>query len=164
VTTCESEACFAFHHVNACEQGDDLAVDLVAYPDAAIIEALYLEQLRSGRGDLPAGQLRRYRLPLKGGDATYETLSQEAIEFPRLHYRAHNGYPYRYVFGTGTRRPGHFMDQLVKVNVLAHTAQCWYEAGCYPGEPVFVAAPEAPREDAGVILSLVLDAHKFVRG
>jgi hypothetical protein len=31
--------------------------------------------------------------------------------------------------------------------------------GCYPGEPVFVAAPEARGEDEGIILSVVLEAH-----
>ena len=34
-------------------------------------------------------------------------------------------------------------------------------AGCYPGEPVFVAAPgnNSQREDDGVLLSLVLDVE-----
>jgi beta,beta-carotene 9',10'-dioxygenase len=36
----------------------------------------------------------------------------------------------------------------------------WSEAGCYPGEPVFVPAPDAKAEDEGVLLSVVLDARR----
>jgi beta,beta-carotene 9',10'-dioxygenase len=35
----------------------------------------------------------------------------------------------------------------------------WQEANCYPGEPVFVAAPEAIAEDAGAVLSVVFDSQ-----
>jgi carotenoid cleavage dioxygenase-like enzyme len=161
VTTCESDAFFAFHHVNAFEQGDEVVVDLVAYPDPAIIDALYLDRLRGGV-DLPIGHLRRYRLRLAGGAAASATLVQEALEFPRINYRACNGNPYRYAFGAGNRLPRNFIDQLVKVDVHEHTAQTWCEPDCYPGEPVFVATPEARGEDEGVILSVVLDAHKGV--
>jgi hypothetical protein len=38
-------------------------VDLIAYADPAIIDALYLDRLRSGT-DLPAGRRRRYRCRL----------------------------------------------------------------------------------------------------
>ena len=34
----------------------------------------------------------------------------------------------------------------------------WSQAGCYPGEPVFVPAPDARAEDEGVVLSVVLDS------
>lgn len=159
VATCESDACFVFHHVNAFEQEGEIVLDLVAYADPAIIDALYLDKLRSGV-DVPTGQLRRYHLRLASGGTTYETLLQEAIEFPRLNYRACNGNSYRYVFGTGNRLQGNFMDQLVKADVHERTAATWSEAGCYPGEPVFVATPEARGEDEGVILSVVLDAYR----
>jgi carotenoid cleavage dioxygenase-like enzyme len=159
VATCESDAFFTFHHVNAFEQGDEIVVDLVAYPNAAIINALYLDKLRSG-ADVSTGHLRRYRLRLATGDTTYETLMQETLELPRINYREYNGSPYRYVFGTGNRSPRNFMDQLVKMDVRERTATTWCEPGCYPGEPVFVAAPEARDEDEGVILSVVLDAHR----
>jgi carotenoid cleavage dioxygenase-like enzyme len=44
--------------------------------------------------------------------------------------------------------------------VRERTATTWCEPGCYPGEPVFVAAPEARDEDEWVILTVVLDAHR----
>ena len=36
----------------------------------------------------------------------------------------------------------------------------WHEEGCFPGEPVFVAAPEREDEDEGVLLSVVFDAAR----
>ena len=43
--TYETEAFFCFHHVNAFERagGSELVVDLIAYDDASIIDALYLD-------------------------------------------------------------------------------------------------------------------------
>ena len=41
----------------------------------------------------------------------------------------------------------------------------WRADGCFPGEPVFVREPGTEAEDAGVVLSVVLDAnagHSFL--
>ena len=38
VATARGEAAFAFHHVNAFEDADGLVIDMIAYPDAKIIE------------------------------------------------------------------------------------------------------------------------------
>ena len=37
------------------------------------------------------------------------------------------------------------MDQLLKVDVRDRATTVWHEEGCYPGEPVFVAAPGSGR-------------------
>jgi len=147
---------FVFHTVNAFEDGDALVVDLCAYEDDAVIRELQLGRLRDG-GAPTIPQLRRYRLPLDGGTAAPELLSDERLELPRINYRAHNGRRYRYVYGTGNRTST-FLDQLVKVDVEDRSARSWHAAGCYPGEPVFVAHPDARAEDDGVLLSVVLDA------
>jgi beta,beta-carotene 9',10'-dioxygenase len=55
---------------------------------------------------------------------------------------------------------GNFIDNLVKLDLEHKATSSWYEEGCYPGEPVFVATPGATEEDDGVILSVVLDAKK----
>lgn len=48
----------------------------------------------------------------------------------------------------------------MKLDLERNTAASWREKGCYPGEPVFVPAPETANEDDGVILSVVLDTRK----
>ena len=64
------------------------------------------------------------------------------------------------MFVAGNAVPGNFIDTLVKLDLDARQASSWSEGGCYPGEPVFVAAPDALAEDDGVILSVVLDAQQ----
>jgi carotenoid cleavage dioxygenase-like enzyme len=155
--TVEADAFFTFHQVNAFEEDGHLVVDLVAFEDPSIIDALYLDKLRAGVREASAGRLRRYRLPLDGGRAEPELLYDEPIELPRIAYRSRNGRPYRFAYAAAQHGNDYF-DSLVKIDVDAGSARRWGEAGCYPGEPVFVAAPGADVEDSGVVLSVVLDA------
>ncbi|MBD3882406.1 carotenoid oxygenase family protein [Phormidium tenue FACHB-886] len=160
VHSCQSESFFAFHHVNAFEQNDEIMVDLVAYPDSSVIQSLYLEPLLHHPDRvIAAGELRRYRIPLNEAIASYEVLSQEPIELTRINYQRCNTHPYQFVYGVGNSQPGNFIDQLVKADVQNRTARIWRSPNCYPGEPVFVAAPGASMEDEGVILAVVLDAQ-----
>jgi beta,beta-carotene 9',10'-dioxygenase len=151
-------AMFAFHHVNAFEDSERLIVDMSAYDDASIVEALYLDRLRAG-GPVPPATLWRYRVPLSGGDAVGEQLAPEQLELPRIDYRSHNGRRYQYAYGTGGRATGDFLNQLVKVDVEDGESLTWSEPDCYPGEPVFVPAPDQRTEDDGAVLSVVLDAR-----
>ena len=159
VGSSEGEAFFAFHHVNAFEQEDEVVLDLVTYADPSIIAAFYLDRLKS-RSDLSAGQLRRFRVRIGGNHVSSEELAQEKIELPRINYREKSTKLHRYVYGTGNRLKGNFLDQLVKIDVRDGAALTWNEEGCYPGEPVFVGSPNGTAEDEGVILSVVLDAKR----
>jgi carotenoid cleavage dioxygenase-like enzyme len=161
VTTARADAAFAFHHVNAFEDGEDLVIDMIAYGDATIIDKLYLARLRAGTPLDATGLLTRYCVPLSGGgQVTRETLASEPLELPRINYEAHAGKPYRYVWGTGIQVKGDFLDSIVKIDTESGKVASWYEAGLYPGEPVFVPAPAAQGEDDGVLLSVVLDIGK----
>jgi carotenoid cleavage dioxygenase-like enzyme len=151
-------AFFAFHHVNAFEDGQELVIDLCAYENASIVEALYLERLRAG-DPVPRSKLRRYRVPVNGGEAAGERLAEPTIELPRIDYRSRNAREYQFAYGAGAGEDSTFLDQLVKVDVTTGEASTWREDACYPGEPVFVPAPDQSAEDDGVILSVVLDAR-----
>jgi beta,beta-carotene 9',10'-dioxygenase len=156
--TAHGEAFFAFHHVNAFELGGDVLVDLVTYPDAAIIDQLYLDRLRSTNGATATGALTRFRI---GASETVarEKLSDVRLELPRFDYRRRAGCRYRYAYGVGNEVTGNFLDSLVKLDLDRGAAMNWHEDGCYPGEPVFVETPGMANEDDGVILSVVLDAR-----
>jgi carotenoid cleavage dioxygenase-like enzyme len=166
VTSARTDPVFAFHHVNAFEDGDHLAIDFVAYPDAAIIDQLYLARLRAGEPVDATGRLTRYTVPLQGsGPVTAEKLNDTMIELPRIDYDLVAGRPYRYVWGVGRRAEGGFLDCIVKIDVGTGETQTWWEEHCFPGEPVFVAAPDRRGEGEGVLLSVVLDAlrgHSFL--
>jgi beta,beta-carotene 9',10'-dioxygenase len=156
----QGEPFFCFHHVNAFEEGHELVVDLVAYEDDEIVRCFYLDGLRGASVAFPRAELRRYRVPLEGGDARRETLA-EGFELPRINYRRNNGRPYRFVWGNygPVGEAGTFLTKIQKGDVTDGTVSDWSEPGCYPGEPVFVPAPNAQAEDEGVLLSVVLDAR-----
>jgi beta,beta-carotene 9',10'-dioxygenase len=165
----DSDAFFAFHQVNAFQAGDELRVDLVAYPDTDVIQAYYLDQITSPQAEIPQGALRRYRLPLKRRNerAGFEPLGDTGVELPRFDERRFARTSYRHVYGVG-HRPEQLTgmyNQLVKVDTQRGQHVAWHAPGCYPGEPVFVDAPGGSAEDNGVVLSLVLDAahgHSFL--
>jgi beta,beta-carotene 9',10'-dioxygenase len=159
IRTARAAAFFAFHHVNAFEKGDDVVVDIVTNPDPAVIDQLYVDRLRSASPVAATGKLTRFRIS-SAEEVPDERLSEVPIEFPRFAYRRLAGRPYRYVYGAGNEVPDNFIDSLVKLDLDRGTASSWHEEGCYPGEPVFVAAPGAANEDDGVILSVVLDTRK----
>jgi carotenoid cleavage dioxygenase-like enzyme len=160
----ECDPFFAFHHINAFEQGGELVVDLAAYPDAGIIQSYYLNRLSNSAGVLPFGRLQRCRIPLGAGQrgrVRVETLAEACMELPHFDYARYNTRAdYRYVYAVSlhpAQRAG-FYNRLVKVDASTGQAADWYAPGCYPGEPVFVPRPGGSAEDDGVILSVVLDA------
>jgi beta,beta-carotene 9',10'-dioxygenase len=153
--TYDTDAFFAFHHVNAFERGGELVIDLCAYEDSSVIDSLYLDD--SGpKGKLPPVKLRRYTIDLDGGSVRFEPLADGSLELPRIDYGRRNTRDYSYAYFAGS---DDWIDSLVKVDVRDGTRSEWRAEGCYPGEPVFVREPGTEAEDRGVILSVVLDAN-----
>ena len=82
-------------------------VDLAAYEDASIIDAFYLKRLQDVGLELPHGNLRRYRVPLKGGQVSYEVISDACMELPHFDYGRYNmSGDYRYVYAVGVNYTG----------------------------------------------------------
>jgi beta,beta-carotene 9',10'-dioxygenase len=161
----ESEAFFSFHHINAFERDGEILVDISTYPDASTVSDLYLEKVKGNAGDnstVSRNETRRYYLPLNGSSVRYEQLSEYGIELPTINYRRYNTHDYGVAYGVGSdkRHPEDFTNLLIRIDVRERTAKVWSEEYCYPGEPVFAEAPDARREDDGVVLSVVLNAKK----
>jgi carotenoid cleavage dioxygenase-like enzyme len=152
----ETEACFGFHHVNSFDSGGRVVVDVSLFPDAGIVEGLYLDRLRAGT-PIPAPELRRFTIDPEAGSVASERLTEEGLDLPRINYGRCNERPYRHVWGVGVGGSG-YLDRIVAADLETRETRVWDEEGCYPGEPVFVAEPGADAEDAGVLLSVVLDA------
>lgn len=153
----ESDACFAFHHVNAYEDGGEVVIDVCITPDAGIVEDLHLDRLRAGK-PMTLAKLTRFRLRLADRSVTRKQLAEQGIELPRINYGRSNERPYRYVWGNSTGASG-WLERILKVDTADGATLVWSQPGCYPGEPVFVTRPEAAHEDDGVLLSVVLDAE-----
>jgi carotenoid cleavage dioxygenase-like enzyme len=161
VRTCQTDAFFAFHHINAFERGSEIVVDITATP-TPYGTVLGLppspDQLDI---ELQGNQLRRYTLPLTGpGAAGYEVVSEACIEMPRINTERAGMRDYRYVYGLGRSPSSRVMSNVTKADLRSGAVTAWQDRGCFPGEPVFVPAPGATAEDDGVVLAGVLDMRK----
>lgn len=159
VASPEAPAFFAFHHINAYDEGEEVVLDIAAYEDASVVEDLYLESLHGEPPvGMPAAEIRRYRLDTEDETVTGETLHDTSFELPRLR-DDREGRAYRYAYGVGHRNspPEEFPNRLVKFDAVEHGTTVWEEDATYPSEPVFVPNPEGTEEDEGVILSVVLE-------
>ena len=155
--TFETDAFFAFHHINAYDQGDRVVVDVCAHKDAGVIEALYLKKIRKDN-QVPQARYRRFEVNPSTGKMTQRDLIEAVFELPQKNYDMVNARPYRYAYGVGLRgRSSGFIDQLVKADVKKGESKIWRERGAFPGEAVFVQRPGSRGEDDGVVLSVVLD-------
>ncbi|NJM28260.1 MAG: carotenoid oxygenase family protein [Pseudanabaena sp. RU_4_16] len=167
----KSKAFFAFHHINAYEQSDEILIDIAASDRPDLMYKSYLNLLRNATKseDQPLAEYRRYRLPLrsdtrshKGGNKVgYELLSDRRMEMACINHARCSSRYYRYAYAVSHNRnwPS-LVGQLVKIDLQHKATTTWFEPHTYPGEPIFVAAPHATTEDDGVILSVVLDGAK----
>lgn len=147
VSTQELPPLFVFHLVQAFYRDSDLCLDMLAYPDASVIDQLYLDPLLRG-GEVAKPLLTRCR----GGRV--EVLSSTPLELPRTFEGF--GQEYQAVYGIGCRQ-GPFYDSLVRVEPESGDSLEWFEPGCFPGEPVPVIGP-APGDR--LLLSVVLDEKR----
>lgn len=160
VRTVKTDAFFAFHHVNAFEEKNELIVDMDAYEDAEIIRSFYLDRLRDVKNELPFGRMMRFRINMDTKSITKEILSEACIELPRFdndRFKMHKQYRYVYGIGINAEKRSGFYNQIVKIDINNGNSKHWFTPSCYPGEPVFVGRPGRKGEDEGVILSVVLD-------
>jgi carotenoid cleavage dioxygenase-like enzyme len=153
----ETDPFFGFHFVNAYEEDGDVVADICTFEDAEIVQDLYLERLRSGH-PIAEPSLTRFRISPGRSAVSHEPLTDRGLELPRINYGRTNERPYRRVWGVG--QGSGWIDSIVAADVEEGTTREWSEPDRWPGEPVFVAEPGAEDEDAGVLLSIVLDGER----
>jgi carotenoid cleavage dioxygenase-like enzyme len=158
VATPRTDPLFAFHHVNAYDDGGDVVVDLVTYPDDTIVRALSLAALADGGfAAVPDGRFDRFRLGLASGTVARTRQYDGGMELPTVP-PAVRGTDYRYAYAQATDREG--ANGLVKVDVRSGTATEWWGRGLYVEEPRTVQRPGATAEDDGVVLAPALDTGR----
>lgn len=111
------------------------------------------------RCSFPRAKFERFVINLGGKSVDRKTISEENIEMPRINDKC-NGCAYRYAYGTSHENQDSFADSIIKIDAHKKSHCHWHQAGCYTTEPIFVAKPGAKEEDDGILLSVVLDAHK----
>ena len=157
VQTYELDPFFTFHHINAHDTGEQIFVDLIALPDASHMKSLYMNQIKQNKNiTFPQGTIMRIALDLNSSKAKSIPLSPVKIEMPRINpeYMTKS---YRYIYGENSSHPQAYYDQIVKIDLKAHTVKTWHHSHCYVTEPIFVPKPNGLKEDDGVVLSIILD-------
>lgn len=162
VATLQGDPFFAFHVINAHDDASRITIDLAAYEDSTIFDAMYLPRLR-GQTSRPFGfdlDTRRCTLDLSAKKVRMQKIGP-GLELPRIDYSRLHTRPYRYLYGVSVRdkRTSGWFDQIGKLDTTSGRVKIWHEPGCYPGEALFVPTPGGTREDGGVLLSVVLDGR-----
>lgn len=160
VATCKTEAFFTLHHVNAFEKDGKVILDLIAYQDPSIISSFYMDKIYANQRSLPSSELRRYTITPKTQEVSWKLLTKTPVELPNInHTNAMKEYRHLYC-NSNDQDTKNMATQVCKIDITNGKNLIWQCAGCYPSEPIFVAAPHHVNEDDGVILSLVLDSLK----
>jgi all-trans-8'-apo-beta-carotenal 15,15'-oxygenase len=147
-----------FHTVNAWDDGDEVVLDVIAYPDPTVILDT-LAEVMTGRFTTPFITWPE-RIVLGPGRSHFvrRRLSETTLEFPRVSPSSESR-PYRRVYGITSRRAGDFIG--VPACIDAETGAVTtapMQAHEYAGECVPVAKAGARTEADVWLLSLVLDA------
>ena len=163
---------FAIHHLNAYEDPttNSLVLDTIKLfpsivPCSSAFADTTLHDMTTGWKDTMSGyegtQPLRLTLPLDRPGAAIEPQPIGAIrgiEFPTIRPdRVGRRYRYAYACYAAETKAGYY-DALMKLDVVSGTSKVWKMPRTYPGEPIFVADPRGATEDAGVVLSNVLNA------
>ena len=184
----QTKGFFFFHTINAYEVDDQLIIDILNYDDISLLDCLKLKLLRAGifesttksrptRYVLPLGNLKEMKkeenlvtlancqataiLNAKGViELTGHQLGEPGFEMPTINLK-YIGKEYNYVYGTGFLEKGFFENAMGKLDIRNNSAIVYRNsATSYPGEGVFVAAPNPQAEDDGVVLTLVLELEQ----
>ncbi|KAL4982482.1 carotenoid oxygenase [Aspergillus falconensis] len=185
VATYVSPAFFCFHTVNAWQEtsrngSTDIICDIIQYPtDETIQRAYYVAMVSTGPNvtryygsELSRPSLVRYRLPLVNGRATEESTSASACpsdaeailridddcvgDLPTINPRFKTRRT-RYVYNLVNRGKSSFFDAIAKVDLETQKFLLWEHERHTPGEAIFIPDGKAEAEDAGYLLSVVLN-------
>jgi beta,beta-carotene 9',10'-dioxygenase len=161
VETYEADPFFVFHTVNAFHDGADLVLDLLAYPDATIIDQTRIDRMAQSPPQTPA--LTRIRMTPTSRYARVERLAEVHFELPSISYRAKSGRRQRYVWGASPfpRLEGE-CPAIVRVDLDRGDVRRFSSDGFVFGEPLFVAAPTRAGEDDGVVVTVGSDPARGV--
>lgn len=163
ITTIDSHLhFFYFHTINAYDEGGKIIIDLCGYDNSKIIDDFYLATLSTtGIPEKHKASLRRVTLDIVKSSVIMENLAIN-FELPNLNV-SYAGKKYRYAYGVQSSKGCRmFSDSIVKYDFEKREQVVWREKKLIPGEPVFVAAPNAKREDDGMLLVVCHDSKKHL--
>ncbi|KAL1921154.1 uncharacterized protein VTP21DRAFT_10870 [Calcarisporiella thermophila] len=185
IATYEGPPCFAFHTLNAWDEGDDIVFDASAYDNADVIWWSYEFGKKPGEAQ-PAGyynpsekkpgpkvMVRRYRLrnirevARQQSEPNNKTVAKVEVHDTNVKFelaRINSNFERRrnrYVYGvtvTKTKGGEGLLSGLGKGDLEKGTTINWEEPGYSCSEPIFIPRPGATEEDDGAVVSVVNSA------
>lgn len=85
-----------------------------------------------------------------------ELLADSVCEFGTVNFQKYFGKKYQYFYSSDLGSNTDSFGKMSKVNVDEKTRKEWYEENVYPGEGLFIPAPNAQSEDDGVVITSLL--------
>jgi all-trans-8'-apo-beta-carotenal 15,15'-oxygenase len=152
----ETESFFHYHINNAYEDGDDVVLDLVSYPDYDNIHRSF-RQFTDSAFDGIETKLRRLRVT-PANEVGIDDLYPHACEFPQHDWRLTSS-AHRYAYMAGSTRDDSTFDAILKYDHVGERATLHHFGdGQVAGEPIFVPRSPDAAEDDGWLLSVVYSA------
>ncbi len=160
--TIETDPCFVFHHCNAYEEGVEIIVDSVCYPDYPKLEP-NTDFREIDFDKVIAGQLWRFTINRKLGTVKRELILERSCEFPVVHPRC-MGQKYRYAYiGAIAKESGNApLQAIAKVDMQTGKQEFHsFAPRGFISEPIFVPCDRNNNstEDDGWVLTLIFDAE-----
>jgi carotenoid cleavage dioxygenase-like enzyme len=151
VVEMKSDAIFSFHHANAYEDEGRIVIDFLAH-DFSKLGRVFPQS--TGAEATKAG-LYRFYVSLEEKSLSHERVLEKSYEFPKVPDLL-DGKPYRYLYmiDVSPKAPA-----LAKYDWKARKLSTWSSGNANIIEPIFVPAPNASREDEGVLLTVVNDSQ-----
>jgi carotenoid cleavage dioxygenase-like enzyme len=161
-----TDATFAYHHLNAYEDGDNVIVDILtnicddSTGDASCddMNKFQLETLKDNSFFIKGSPLRRFTVPVTGdGDISWYDINNRGMGLHAVHPLM-KGQKHRYAWALDNKGPGVWWNALVKIDMEKDDSASlqWYKEDHYPSEVSFIPRPGATEEDDGVLVSIVL--------
>ncbi|RHZ56142.1 putative dioxygenase [Aspergillus thermomutatus] len=171
---------FAFHTINAFQEPEskhtvNIICDVVQYANMDVLHRAYYKDILSTDGEVSNFALKRsetpmtvrYRLPRVPIQSTVRTVAAaervfefESGELPTINPRF-AAKRARYHYCTVNRGRTSFFDAIGKVDLETQTVEYWESetAPHTPSEPIFIPDGTGEAEDAGYLLSVVLNGE-----
>jgi all-trans-8'-apo-beta-carotenal 15,15'-oxygenase len=158
----ECEPFFHYHINNAFDDGSDVVLDLVRYPDYDNIHRGFRDARQTGFDDVST-TLSRMRVG-PANEVAIDDLWQRPCEFPQHDWRRTGGrHRFTYMAGVadGEARADQPFNAIIKMD-QEHDVTTAHDLGPeqVAGEPIFVARAPDSGEDDGWLLSLVYSASE----
>ena len=169
-----TDSVFVFHHINAYnldKHSREIIMDVVAYPNANLIDDFKLENLRRTNEYISLScipTMKRYKVNLDTKIAEQVSLNVRNnsivnnFDFPIIN-EAYRNKQYCYIYGIGYEEVanGYYRFMVVKRDVCEKNRDLvWNVTNHNPSEPFFLQRPNENAEDDGILLVVMLDSEK----